>query len=87
MNAYPLLTVMHSAVHIKPRLDARYTDLVSWFHDKKGDCGGLDCHDCFFQSVITNVFCHGVLTRDAGVHELSSCRYRLYLLDILKVPK
>ena len=87
MNAYPLLSVIYDAAHIKPRVDARHTYLVSWFRDKKGNCGGLDCNDCFFQSVITNVFCHGALTRDAGVNALSSCRYRLYLLDIVKAPK
>ena len=87
MNVYPFLPVIYDAAHIKPRLDSRHTDLVSWFRDKKGDCGGLDCNNCFFQSVIPNVFCHGVLTRDAGVHALSSYRYRLYLLDIVKAPK
>ena len=86
MNVYPLLPVIYDAAHIKPRLYSRYTDLVSWFRTKKGSCSGLSCNDCFFQSDIAGIFCHGT-PPTTSIHSSSSCRYRLYLLDIVKAPR
>ena len=86
MNTYPLLSVIYDAAHIKPKLDARYTYLVLWFRDKKGHCGDLSCNDCFFQSVIAGLFCHGKPYK-ASVNSPSTRNYRLYLLDIVKAPK
>ena len=86
MNAFPLLSVIYDAAHIKPRLDSRYTDLVSLFRTKKGSCSGLSCNDCFFQSDIASVFCHGT-PHNATVQSPSTRNYRLYLLDMVKAPK